>query len=103
MPFDFGNEQINVDDWVSATCIINKGDLPVDINWFMTDDFGNERKLITNDGIVITSTNQRTSMLTIEAVKPRHRATYACIAKNKAGISQLSAQLTINGDYEEFL
>lgn len=79
-------------------CTINKGDLPIDISWWMIDEYGNERRLITNDGIVITKTNQRLSVLTIEAVKPRHRAKYICIAKNAAGTSSYSVQLSINGE-----
>lgn len=77
--------------------MVNKGDLPIEINWWMTDDFGKERRLITNDGIVITRTNRRISMLTIEAVKPRHRAQYKCVASNPAGIVEYSIQLAING------
>lgn len=90
-------DQINVDDWVSATCSINKGDFPIELNWWMVDDFGNERKIITNDGIVITRNSQRMSVLTIEAVKPRHRGNYSCHASNKGGSAQFGVQLAING------
>ena len=96
--FEFGDEQINLDEMVSATCTVNKGDLPLEIWWMMVEhDSGLEKKLITNDGVVITRSNQRISMLSIEAVKSRHRGNYTCYAKNKAGISQHSAQLAING------
>ena len=97
MPFDFGADEVNLDDMVSATCTVNKGDLPIDINWIHADTKGVERKLMTNDGVVITRTNQRISMLSIEAVKARHRGNFSCTAKNRAGSSQHSAFLAING------
>lgn len=98
VPFDFGADQINLDEMVSATCTVNKGDLPLDISWIHADTSGIERGLVTNDGVVITRTNQRISMLSIEAVKARHRGNYSCFAKNKAGNSQHSAALHINGE-----
>jgi Immunoglobulin domain len=82
---------------VSATCTVNKGDLPLEVSWIHMDTSGIEHRLVTNDGVVITRTNQRISMLSIEAVKARHRGNYSCIAKNKAGIVQHSAYLAMNG------
>lgn len=98
MPFTFGDEQINVDDMVSVTCLVNKGDLPIEIDWWVVDDYGVERFLLTNDGIVITRSSQRMSVLTIESVKARHRGEYICKAKNRAGSVQSAANLAINGD-----
>lgn len=97
MPFDFGAEQINLDEMVSATCTVNKGDLPIDITWFHIDVNGNKKALTTNDGIVITRNNQRISMMSIDAAKARHRGNFTCVAKNKGGIAQHSAILHING------
>ena len=104
--FEFGDEQINLDEMVSATCTVNKGDLPLELWWMMVEhESGLEKKLVTNDGVVITRNNQRISMLSIEAVKSRHRGVYTCFAKNKAGTSQHSAQLAINGtnNHKSFL
>lgn len=84
---------------MSTTCIVNKGDLPIDLGWWMMDEFGNERHLITNDGIVISRNNPRTSVLTIESVKPRHRANFKCVATNSAGSAEFSKQLAINGNF----
>lgn len=99
MPFNFGDEELNSNDMVSTMCTVNKGDLPIDISWFHTDDMGIDKKLTTNDGIVITRTNQRISMLSIDQLKARHRGNYTCLAKNSAGIVQASAFLFINGYY----
>lgn len=103
MPFDFGSEQINLDEMVSATCTVNKGDLPIEITWIQTDTNGNKKRLITNDGIVITSTNQRISMLSIDAAKSRHRGNYTCVAKNRGGGTHHSTSLHINGEFKEKL
>ena len=96
--FTFGEEDFNLDETVAATCIITKGDLPIDVWWTLRDDYNNtERNLTSNDGVMITKTSQKISMLNIEAVKARHRGNYTCFAKNKAGIAQHSAYLAING------
>lgn len=90
---------MNLDDAVSATCTITKGDLPMTIWWSLFDDFHGEAKnLSTNDGIVITRASQKLSLLNIDSVKARHRGNYTCYVKNKAGISQHSAFLHINGE-----
>lgn len=79
-------------------CTITKGDLPIDIWWTLRDDYHDvERNLTTNDGVMITKTSPKISLLNIEAVKARHRGNYTCLARNKAGIAQHSAYLAING------
>lgn len=101
VPFDFGAEQINLDEMVSATCTVNKGDLPIDISWTHTDTNGNKKPLITNDGVVITRTNQRISMMSIDAAKARHRGNYTCLAKNRGGLTHHGTILHINGELKE--
>ena len=98
VPFDFGDEEYNLNDAVSTMCSITKGDLPLDIWWtFGEVDSLTEKKLSTNDGVVISRANPKLSVLSIEAVKGRHRGNYTCIVSNKAGATQYSAQLAING------
>lgn len=101
MPFDFGADQINLDEMVSATCTVNKGDLPIEISWTHTDTSGVEKSLVSNDGVVISRNNQRISMLSIEAVKAMHRGNYTCYAKNRGGRSQHMATLYMNGEWKE--
>jgi len=79
-------------------CSVTKGDTPIKIWWTFkgeNDDF--PYNLTTSDGIVITRSSQKISMLAIEAVKARHRGNYTCFAHNKAGVSQQSSYLHING------
>lgn len=97
-PFSFGDEELNLDETVAATCIVTKGDLPMSIYWSMSDEYHKiERNLTTNDGVVITKSSPKISLLNIDAVKARHRGNYTCYASNKAGVTQHSAYLAING------
>jgi hypothetical protein len=98
IPFSFGEEEVNFDEAVTATCTINKGDLPIYIWWTLSDsDYQIEKNLSTNDGVVVTRNSQKLSILAIDAVKARHRGNYTCFAKNKAGVTQHSAFLFVNG------
>ena len=96
--FSFGEEEVNFDETVAATCIITKGDQPIKIWWSLTEsDSGIDRNLSSSDGVMITRNSQKVSILTIESVKARHRGNYTCFASNKAGITQHSAFLAVNG------
>lgn len=99
VPFNFADNELNLDDSVTATCSITKGDLPMKIWWEFNSgiDDALRHNLSTNDGIVITRLSQKVSMLAIDAVKARHRGNYTCFAQNKAGFTHHSAYLAING------
>lgn len=90
--FDFGEESINELDMVSASCTVNKGDLPVDVAWLK-----NGGRVYTNDGVVVTKTSQRMSVLSIESVRARHAGNYTCVATNNAGVTKHWATLRVNG------
>jgi Immunoglobulin domain len=98
-PFSFGEDEVNFDDTVSVMCTITKGDSQgLKIYWqFQGDEDLYPFNLTTNDGIVISRNNQKISMLAIEAVKARHRGNYTCYAQNRAGVTQHSAFLAVNG------
>jgi Immunoglobulin domain len=98
IPFSFGEEEVNFDEAVTATCTITKGDQPIKIWWSLSDsDLGMDRNLSSSDGVMITRNSQKISMLAIEAVKARHRGNYTCYAMNKAGLALHSAFLAVNG------
>ncbi|KAG5667731.1 hypothetical protein PVAND_015702 [Polypedilum vanderplanki] len=98
VPFSFGEEEFNLDDSVSATCSVTKGDLPLKIWWTFKSDDPNEfaYNLTTGDGIVITKPSSKISMIAIEALKPRHRGTFTCFCQNRASSVNSSAYLSIN-------
>jgi hypothetical protein len=97
--FSFGDdEEVNLDDAVSAVCTITKGDLPLKIWWTFKGEYEDfSYNLTSNDGVMITRNGQKLSLLNIEAVKARHRGNYTCYASNKGGASSHSAYLAING------
>lgn len=82
-------------DMVSASCTVNKGDLPVEIHWKR-----NGHKIFSNDGISISRTNKRMSVLSIESVRDRHSGEYTCVAENSAGVVEHTAMLSVNGTYK---
>jgi len=99
VPFTFGEDEVNFDETVTATCTITKGDTPIHIWWALTgNDLQMDRNLSTTDGVMITRASQKISVLAIDAVKARHRGNYTCWAQNKAGVAQHSTFLSINGD-----
>jgi Immunoglobulin domain len=97
-PFNFGEDELNLDDSVIVTCSITKGDLPVNI-WWRFSESGDDMSynLTSDDGIVISRNSKKVSLLTIEAVKARHKGNYTCFAQNKAGVAQFSSYLAMNG------
>jgi len=87
-----------MNDMVSATCTVNKGDTPLELYWTTAPDpTTGVGRLMSNDGILITKTTQRISMLSIESVHARHRANYTCVARNAAGVIYHTAELRVNG------
>ena len=98
MPFSFGDNEVNLDDSLTATCSIIKGDLPLKVWWRFTEsDEALSYNLTTNDGVVVTKPSQKISILAIDAVKARHRGNYTCFASNKGGSSRHSTYLAVNG------
>lgn len=98
VPLNFGDEQIYLEESATATCGITKGDLPLVIWWTFSNHKDEQMNLTSSDGVIITRNSQKLSVLNIDTVKARHRGNYTCFAKNKGGVSQNSAYLSINGE-----
>lgn len=93
MPFFFGDEPTNYGESVGIQCMINKGDLPVDIRFTL-----NSSPVISGENsFTITKINSRTSTLNVEYLDASHRGVYKCIASNKAGTAEHSSTLVVNG------
>lgn len=95
LPFSFGDEPLNTDDVAAVQCMALKGDLPMKIIWYFNDS-----PITTiESGMHVVMTSPRISQLTIEAVTAYHRGHYHCVAENKAGRTEYSAELRVNGTY----
>lgn len=95
MPFNFGDETLNYGESVGVQCMVNKGDLPVDIRWTV-----NASPIVSGENsFTIMKMNSRTSSLNIEYLDAIHRGMYKCVASNRAGTSDQSAALEVNGDF----
>lgn len=93
VPFVFVDEATNTGDTVGIQCIVNKGDLPVEMRWIL-----NSSPVISGEnGITILKLNQRTSSLNINNVEGMHRGLFKCLASNPAGTAEHSAELNVNG------
>lgn len=93
MPFVFGDEATNTGETVGIQCIVNKGDLPVEIRWIL-----NSSPIISGEnGITILKLNQRTSSLNINNVEGMHRGLFKCLVSNQAGTTEYSTELNVNG------
>ncbi|XP_036333535.1 Down syndrome cell adhesion molecule-like protein Dscam2 isoform X43 [Rhagoletis pomonella] len=91
-PFDFGEEPANTGEIAGVFCMIPKGDLPMEIRWTL-----NSAPIITGEhGFTLSRMNPRTSSLNIDSLEARHRGVYKCIALNKAGSAEFSAELHVN-------
>lgn len=77
----------------SATCVVPKGDLPLEIRWSL-----NSAPIVNNEnGFSLLRLNKRTSSLNIDSLQALHRGIYKCIASNQAGTSEYTAELQVNG------
>uniref|UniRef100_A0A1Y1LY72 Ig-like domain-containing protein n=1 Tax=Photinus pyralis TaxID=7054 RepID=A0A1Y1LY72_PHOPY len=92
MPFTFGEELMNAGDTVSAQCTITKGDLPVQIEWYL-----NGNTISEQDGILTSYIGKRLSILSIESVQYNHIGEYTCGVRNPAGSTNYTTYLNVNG------
>ncbi|KAG5890611.1 hypothetical protein JTB14_005121 [Gonioctena quinquepunctata] len=92
LPLDFGEDIINTGESASLMCSVVKGDLPIDIVWFL-----NNKTIGSADGgISIARVTKKMSTLSIESVQEDHAGEYTCLAKNEAGSTVHSTILKVN-------
>ncbi|XP_055856707.1 cell adhesion molecule Dscam2 isoform X4 [Episyrphus balteatus] len=91
-PFSFSDEPSNTGEMAAVFCLVPKGDLPIEIRWTL-----NSAPVINGEhGFSLSRMNARTSSLNIDSLGAVHRGIYRCIAKNKAGTNEFSAELHVN-------
>ena len=93
VPFSFGSGTVNEGDIAQLTCLVNRGDEPLDITWFLKGDVVSSEPSVTTNMF-----GTRASMLMITNVGYRHTGSYTCKATNAAGSQTRSAALKVNGN-----
>lgn len=93
MPFQFGEDSFNTGDSTGVSCMIVKGDLPINIKWTLND----EPIINGENGMTIAKLSAKSSVLNIGSVEKEHRGIFKCIAENMAGNADYSSELHVNG------
>lgn len=91
-PFTFGNDPYEAGQFISLSCSVTQGDIPLNISWLF-----NNKILNSSNEITITKAGKRTSTLLIESVSGRHAGIFSCIGENDAGKDIHSSELLVNG------
>ena len=97
-PFEFGDEAYDTGSTVSVSCIVTKGDAPIDISWMF-----NGRRLSSNDGVLINPSGNKISILSIESVLSKQAGNYTCSARNQAGTAEHTSQLRVISEKRVFV
>lgn len=92
LPIAFGDAVVNAGDVVAVQCMVLKGDLPLVIEWRH-----NNVSIVNSPAINVLKTSARISTLNIESVRADHRGHFECVASNRAGRAESSAELMVNG------
>lgn len=96
IPFSFVGEA-NSGDNMQATCHVSKGDTPLQLTWTFHGFNSNLTSL--QNSIKTLKVGEKINLLEIPEVTPAHRGNYTCSAQNKAGITNYTATLMVNGNY----
>ena len=94
LPMTFGAEVMNEGSFAQVSCIVPEGDEPLTISWSF---HGAEVTTDPGVGIITTPLGTRGSSLMLSSVGHRHRGNYTCNARNEAGSSTQTVQLSVNG------
>lgn len=97
MPFSFGEDPVFAGQSVQVACLVNEGDLPIEITWTF-----NGGHSLEDLGILTSKVGKKSSLLSIDSIDSVHSGVYSCYAENRAGKVQLSSVLNVNGNTDHF-
>lgn len=86
---------MNFGEVVTVSCTISGGDLPITTLWLY-----NGVKIENNPtlhDVILEKRGSRVNNLMIESVSAKHIGNYTCTSSNKAGVTEYSAALNVNG------
>lgn len=81
-----------MDQFLSITCAVSDGDLPLNIFWTF-----NNQPITPDSDVSISKLGKRTSILTIDSVSGHHSGKYECYGNNEAGSTSYSTELKVIG------
>lgn len=96
MPFPLGDEPAHMDQYITLSCTISDGDLPLNMYWTF-----NNHPITPESDVFISKIGKRSSVLTIENVKGHHAGNYSCHAQNSAGSAIYATELKVIGGSAE--
>lgn len=91
VPFNF-EEPIYAGVTTQVSCTVAEGDTPIAITWSLHGSAN-----LTDLGITTNKVTPKVSVLVIDSTELHHRGNYTCTARNRAGSTNYTAILNING------
>lgn len=92
VPFPLNEKPAHMDQFLSMTCAVSDGDLPLNIFWTF-----NNQPITSDIDVSISKLGKRTSVLTIDSVNGHHMGQYTCHGRNEAGSTSYSTELKVIG------
>jgi hypothetical protein len=94
VPFTFGDKPRSEGQSATVTCSVD-GDKPVSVQWML-----NGKEIDGSRNVTVIPLGDAGSIIAIPHVTAQHMGWYTCVAKNLAGVTQHSAQLSVTGTSE---
>ena len=91
-PFN-ADQDLHLGERTTLTCAVSRGDLPLTIFWLKDG-----RTMGPSERVTVTSVDQFTSILMIEALTQDHNGNYSCVARNAAAEISHTQRLVVHGN-----
>lgn len=85
------SEPLFMDEFFQIYCSVLHGDFPISFKWLHRNE-----TIVGSENVRIEFT-KRSSILSIESVSGEDAGVYTCVAKNRAGATNLSTTLIVKG------
>lgn len=85
---------MNFEDQASVQCSISGGDRPIQVTWMFN---GVELGRRNEYDVTLSKVTKNVHILAIDSIHAKHAGNYTCVAKNRAGVAQHTADLIVNG------
>uniref|UniRef100_T1JES4 Ig-like domain-containing protein n=1 Tax=Strigamia maritima TaxID=126957 RepID=T1JES4_STRMM len=93
VPFTFQDGHLLEGMLVRVSCVVSRGDLPLNISWLKDDKPISEEFAVS---VRVHNLDEYSSVLSIDPVTKKHDGNYTCIAKNMAGTDSFVASIVVN-------